>query len=269
VGDIFPYGPAAYVTWDQVYQWFVNEGYSSNTAAVFAAIATAESGLDYRVINDTPATGDYSVGLFQINYYASLYGSRTAAFGTPEQLIDGGLSRQAYAALQLWLGRGQTWGDWSTYNNGAYRAYLHGYSASGSNVNPTGQPEISEGATGPAVSTLQDWLVAAGYSLAIDGVFGPLTLGAVRDFQAKHGLVVDGIVGPLTWSALAAVVNVKVSAPPPPPPVTTPPPPVEPPGNIDPATVAAWSNVVEASGTGLGQDLQRMAGWANSIGGIS
>ena len=38
--------------------------------------------------------------------------------------------------------------------------------------------------------------------LVEDGIFGPLTLGAVTTFQRIFGLVPDGIVGPLTWGAL-------------------------------------------------------------------
>ena len=33
-----------------------------------------------------------------------------------------------------------------------------------------------------------------------DGVFGPRTEDAVKDFQESNGLVVDGVVGPITWS---------------------------------------------------------------------
>jgi peptidoglycan hydrolase-like protein with peptidoglycan-binding domain len=41
------------------------------------------------------------------------------------------------------------------------------------------------------------------YPIAIDGVFGPRTLWAVKDFQQKYGLRPDGIVGPSTWNKMA------------------------------------------------------------------
>jgi peptidoglycan hydrolase-like protein with peptidoglycan-binding domain len=34
----------------------------------------------------------------------------------------------------------------------------------------------------------------------LDGVFGPKTEQAVKDFQQSNGLAVDGVVGPTTWS---------------------------------------------------------------------
>ena len=43
--------------------------------------------------------------------------------------------------------------------------------------------------------------------LAEDGIFGPLTLAAVRAFQSRFGLSVDGIVGPITWAALVRECN--------------------------------------------------------------
>jgi hypothetical protein len=130
VGDIWPYGPPRYVTWAQANAVAKQAGFSAANADVITAIGVAEGGLDLSVINDTPATGDYSVGTYQINYYGSLYASRVAAFGTPKQLIDGGIDAQIHAALVLWRQSG--FRPWSTFNSGAYKQYLHGA------VTPTG-----------------------------------------------------------------------------------------------------------------------------------
>ena len=58
--------------------------------------------------------------------------------------------------------------------------------------------------TGNAFHTysVQQRLNGLGYGLTVDGIYGPRTRAAVRDFQATHGLKVDGIVGPLTLAAL-------------------------------------------------------------------
>ncbi|MFO0593780.1 MAG: peptidoglycan-binding protein [Myxococcaceae bacterium] len=65
-----------------------------------------------------------------------------------------------------------------------------------------GQPTLSQGARGGAVSMLQSKLRAHGYGVSVDGVFGPGTANAVRSFQRAHGLSADGVVGPRTWAAL-------------------------------------------------------------------
>lgn len=53
-----------------------------------------------------------------------------------------------------------------------------------------------------AVKAIQTALNAHGYSLDVDGIQGPLTNAAIRDYQSKNGLTVDGIVGPNTWASL-------------------------------------------------------------------
>jgi peptidoglycan hydrolase-like protein with peptidoglycan-binding domain len=66
-----------------------------------------------------------------------------------------------------------------------------------------GEPTIAEGATGDVVRRLQRAIRRTpNPGLVVDGIFGPLTLAAVQEFQGGAGLVVDGIVGPMTWNAL-------------------------------------------------------------------
>jgi hypothetical protein len=66
---------------------------------------------------------------------------------------------------------------------------------------------LRRGAKGTEVRQVQEALVALGYSITIDGKFGPGTAQAVKSFQASSGLTDDGVVGPATLSALSAAVN--------------------------------------------------------------
>lgn len=53
-----------------------------------------------------------------------------------------------------------------------------------------------------SITEVQKLLNTVGYKLVIDGIEGPLTIAAIKDFQKKKGLAVDGIVGPKTLAAL-------------------------------------------------------------------
>lgn len=58
------------------------------------------------------------------------------------------------------------------------------------------------GSRGIDVITLQKKL-----NLHQDGIFGPLTEEAVKEFQKSNGLTIDGIVGAKTWAKLGVTSN--------------------------------------------------------------
>ncbi len=58
------------------------------------------------------------------------------------------------------------------------------------------------------IRTVQYLLRQHGHAnVAPDGIFGPITAGAVKDFQSSRGLLVDGVVGNQTWPALIVDVE--------------------------------------------------------------
>lgn len=61
---------------------------------------------------------------------------------------------------------------------------------------------IKLGMKGDGVRWLQNTLNKKGYILEVDGIAGNMTIGALLDFQRRHGLVVDGLCGPATRAAL-------------------------------------------------------------------
>ncbi|MEH1868161.1 MAG: peptidoglycan-binding domain-containing protein [Nostoc sp.] len=63
-------------------------------------------------------------------------------------------------------------------------------------------PTLYFGSSGLAVRVLQRLLVANGYAVRVDGIYGALTETAVKAFQNQQNLGTDGIVGQRTWRAL-------------------------------------------------------------------
>jgi GH25 family lysozyme M1 (1,4-beta-N-acetylmuramidase) len=58
------------------------------------------------------------------------------------------------------------------------------------------------GCSGRDVTKLQARLATLGFSVQLDGMYGPQTQGAVLQFQRTHGLAVDGVAGAATVAAL-------------------------------------------------------------------
>lgn len=63
-------------------------------------------------------------------------------------------------------------------------------------VTPAGM--LALGARGEAVTDLQERFARWGYTITVDGWFGPQTAGVVQRWQRSNGITVDGIVGPET-----------------------------------------------------------------------
>lgn len=113
---------AAKLSYAQLEALWVKAGGRAKDAPVAAAIALAESGGNVAALN--PRAPDYSVGLWQINYFGDLMGPRTRAYGPPSLLRSDPLAN-ARAAVSI-SGNGNNFGPWTTYTNGAYRQYLQG-----------------------------------------------------------------------------------------------------------------------------------------------
>lgn len=69
------------------------------------------------------------------------------------------------------------------------------------------------GSRGSEVSTIQDKLKRWGYYTGnVDGIYGSLTVAAVKKFQQKNGLTVDGIAGTQTLTAMGITSSSSVGS---------------------------------------------------------
>ena len=67
---------------------------------------------------------------------------------------------------------------------------------------------LKQGDRGSAVQAAQVGIAAdLQIVLVCDGVFGPNTTAAVKQFQTKHGLTADGIIGPATQNCIPRTVR--------------------------------------------------------------
>ena len=77
-----------------------NAGFKGWPLVVMTALAGREARWNPTALNNNPNTGDYSVGLFQINYFGSLLPGRTAEYGSPSSMLSNP-QEQANAAYKL------------------------------------------------------------------------------------------------------------------------------------------------------------------------
>jgi hypothetical protein len=146
-----------------------NAGFKGWPLVVMTALAGREAKWDPTALNNNPNTGDYSVGLFQINYYGSLLQGRTAAYGAPSTLLSNPQD-QANAVYKLAGGNNlsnlQPWALTSSPASG---------------VTPVG----STASVGQ--NTLLPYMASATSAAAEVGTFGPASASQIAQASAWPG----------------------------------------------------------------------------------
>lgn len=106
------------------------------------------------------------------------------------------------------------------------------------------RPTAALGDTGPTVTVVQQQLMKTGFLAPgpADGIFGPATKAAVKQFQQSVGIAPDGNVWPDTYAALTGQVADPVA--------------------VDPASIAAAGAVTGAATASETQTLPKWVMWA-------
>jgi cell wall-associated NlpC family hydrolase len=131
-----------------------------------------------------------------------------------------GVGRDAITHVAFSLGdgttieaRGQAWGvgSWASVDRFDFAGTIPGVDYGPGHhplepVPPAAIPSypglVALGSSGTAVRLVQQRLQDRGWSVTVDGLFGPATDQVVRSFQREKLLDVDGVVGRATWTAL-------------------------------------------------------------------
>ncbi|MBR2297097.1 MAG: peptidoglycan-binding protein [Clostridia bacterium] len=170
-----------------------------------------------RLFNTELSLGDSGPEVFELQYLLSLVGAYEQEI--PIISIDGSFgeaTESAVKAFQRNYGISDTgvvaYATWDQL----YRAYLgilgslpEGYF--GENALPYPGMVLRIGSQGESVRALQEYLnyISRTYSqispVTVDGIFGPVTQNAVREFQSVFGLTESGIVGAQVWDAITSV----------------------------------------------------------------
>lgn len=163
-------------------------GFTGQSANIMYAIVMAESGGSTRAHNGNANTGDDSYGLAQINMLGAMGPERRARYGlsSNDALYDPLTNLRI--AFQM-SGGGTHFGDWSTYNTGAYRQYL-GQSGAPVTNTPSGASGASASSSGGQAVT----------GTTKDDLMGVDNLGALLDSVPELKRLVDQAVSG-NWSS--------------------------------------------------------------------
>jgi len=97
---------------------------------------------------------------------------------------------------------GVSWWDWQEATGSGWKGISIGAGNLSGVTATAATPILKLKSVGDLVVWAQEHLASAGYTIPIDGDYGPNTQSAVESFQTAEGLTADGIVGPATWAAL-------------------------------------------------------------------
>ena len=199
------------MTFDQIQQLWIKNGGDPGWAPLMAGIAIAESGGDTAALNNNPSTGDYSVGLWQINYYGSLLPGRTAEYGSPAQL-QADPNAQAKAAISLFGNNAAGIGNWTndpTWNRwvqagrpqqppaSTVQLWLGGVNGS------SGPSDVTALASGPGGASSKVTCTAKGGGASILG----LHLGTACQLKALTGGLLVGLSVPILMLGIIVLVR--------------------------------------------------------------
>ncbi len=98
--------------------------------------------------------------------------------------------------------RDRRWADFArAYNGPAFRENRYDEKMAAAYARHSG--DLAQ----PTTADIQRALNRHGASLVADGITGPATRNAIREFQREHGLMTDGVAGPATFAALGLVAT--------------------------------------------------------------
>ena len=158
---------------------------------------------NFRVYSDMTSGVSGYYDFISTSRYATLKSARTAQEYLERIKAAGYATSSTYVNTNMNVVRKYDLIEWDKPLNGIID--LNPYSVPASN--------LKQGSSGIGVKWLQWELNQRGYGLKVDGIYGPRTTTAVRDYQAKNKLEpVDGIVGPVTRNALLSGEYAKILA---------------------------------------------------------
>jgi hypothetical protein len=161
-------------------------GFRGQAANIMYGIVMAESGGNTRAHNTNARNGDNSYGLAQINMLGSMGPARLKEYGlsSPNDLFDPLTNLKVAYKMS---GGGTHFGDWSTYNSGAYQQHM---GQSGAQVTSSGSGYSADGSSGQPLTSK---MTAADYS-GID------SLGSLLNSVPELRTLVDQAVAG-SWSS--------------------------------------------------------------------